>query len=396
MPRAAACGALARFLWSARAALVLGMLLATPAAARPNTHAPAISTWDTRASSVVLALGRAVSGDGDFTSTSYNANFSSTSGVLSAQFGAHYLTYADSESSRVARGFSAGGVALFSLPLTTRLENRLPSTSFAFYLGGVPTALFSGQRNFISVPFVMGIGLPFSPLEELTLSPWVELSPGLNFDTRIQEVSTEEAVQSAMDGTLTRAEVEELVEQGLRIDRESALGKRGGLALELHLGRAVDLAAHVTLGIGHASAFGLGGAFVFRWDDFVPGVQAESAAGSRKDCSSVEARLRACAAAYRTLRRRPGAAPSNDNRPAPPRRLRRDLRPSPPGALPSQQGTAPPQTPARPGTKKTTQSDERKKRAPAAPIAPAAPAAPERAPKAPELPPLQGAPPRQP
>src|SRR6185295_13711640 len=99
------------------------------ALARPNTHAPAISTWDGRASSVVLGIGHSLGGAGDFTRLSYNANFSSTSGVLSAQFGVHYLTYRDHDDSVLARGFSAGGVALFNFPLAERFANGIPRTS---------------------------------------------------------------------------------------------------------------------------------------------------------------------------------------------------------------------------------------------------------------------------
>ena len=44
--------------------------------ARPNTHAPAISTWDARASSVVFGFGHSLGGAGDFTRLSYNGNFS--------------------------------------------------------------------------------------------------------------------------------------------------------------------------------------------------------------------------------------------------------------------------------------------------------------------------------
>ena len=204
--------------------LAAGVLGAPAAFALPNTHAPAISTWDARASSVVLGYAHSLGGAGDFTRLSYNANFSSSTGLLSAQFGVHYLTYRDHDDSVLARGFSAGGVALFTFPIGERFANGVPRSSFDFYVGGVPTALFSGQLNFISVPLVLGVGVPFSPAPWLSIQPWAELSPGLNFDTSIQEVSTSEAVQAAMDGTLTRAEVEDLVEQGLKITEETTLG----------------------------------------------------------------------------------------------------------------------------------------------------------------------------
>lgn len=406
MPSAARWSRPGSFRWALRvlalgSAVLLLLVLSPPASARPNTHAPAISTWDSRASSVVLGLGRAVSGTADFSTTSYNANFSSTSGVLSAQFGAHYVTYADGEASAVARGFSAGGVALFSFPLSERRASGIPGSAFAFYLGGVPTALFSGQRNFISIPLVLGVGVPFSPADVLTLSPWVELSPALNFDTRIQEISTDEAIQAAMDGTLTRAEVEDLVERGLDINRATNVGKRAGLALELHLGRDVDIDAHVTLGIGHQSAIGLGAAFVFRWDDMVPGIRPAGADSAELDCGELEARFRACPAAQRwRARTRPRpAAPAAARVPlhrAPPARSTtprsgpRPVRPAKPAErraepAPSSAAAA---SPARSTTKnKASQSPT--------PSTVPAPSPQKRPPSAPDVPPLQAAPPRR-
>ncbi|MEO8184109.1 MAG: hypothetical protein ABI895_35260, partial [Deltaproteobacteria bacterium] len=258
-----------------RAALVLTAsgLSSAPAFARPNTHAPAISTWDARASSVMLGYGSSLGGAGEFTRLSYSANFSSTSGLLSAQFGVHYLSYRDHDDSVLARGVSAGGVALFNFPLAERFGNGVPRSSFDFYVGGVPTALISGQLNFISVPLVIGVGVPVSPTPWLSIEPWAELSPGLNFDTRIEAVSTATAIQSAMDGTLTRAEVEDLVEEGLKITQETTLGKRAGVSLTAHLGERVDLGLSLALGAGHTGSASLGAGLVVRWDAMVPGVR---------------------------------------------------------------------------------------------------------------------------
>lgn len=362
----------------------------TEALARPNTHGPAISTWDTRASSVVLALGRAVSGDGGFTHASYNANFSSTSGFLSAQFGAHYVTYRDADDSPTARGVSAGGVALMSLPLSERYENGVPGSSFAFYLGVVPTALYSGQLNFISVPLVIGLGLPFSPSRFVTFRPWVELSPGFNFDTRIQAVSTASAVEAAMDGTLTRAEVEELVEQGLGIDRESSVGKRAGLSFAVHLGERVDMDMNLVIGEGHSSAVGLGAALVFRWDAMVPGVLSREQRLEGLSCAAVEERFRSCRAA-RGGERRPGAAR--------PRRVPAATRAAPRPATERPGRAAPPQgrpAPAANAPAPRPPTETKKKRRPAEAAPPSGSRRPEPAkpPSMGELPPLQAAPPR--
>src|SRR4051812_48405444 len=221
----------------------------------------------------MLGFASSVGGSGQFTRLSYSANFSSTSGLLSAQFGVHYLTYRDQRDSVLARGVSAGGVALFNFPLAERYGNGVPRSSFDFYVGGVPTALISGQLNFLSVPLVLGVGLPVAPTPWLSIEPWVELSPGLNFDTRIEEVSTASAIQSAMDGTLTRSEVEDLVHQGLKITEETTLGKRAGVSLTARLGERVDFTVNLALGAGHSGSASLGAGLVVRWDSMVPGVR---------------------------------------------------------------------------------------------------------------------------
>jgi hypothetical protein len=400
--------------------------------ALPNTHGPAISTWDPRGSSVVFGLGGGVTGDGSFAFKSYNANFSSSSGVLSAQFGVHYVTFRNRDGAELARGASAGGVALINLPLTPRYENLLPRTSFAFYVGGVPTALISGQLNYISVPLVLGMGLPYSPIPQLTLTPWVELSPGLNFDTHIEAVATNDAIQSAMDGTLTRDEVEDLVRDGLQIERRTTLGKRAGLSIAGHLGERVDIDVDWMLGAGHGGAMSLAAALVVRWDTLVPAV-AHERVDEDEDCDAIAARYhRHC-----PLRRPASAAPAAAGTAAPASTHGQPLhrgasgarhsispahatgtrahpptaapRPAPtPAAVPTGSGSAPvapqaapppPQTAtqplpwaAPPPAAQPAPSATPKKPAPSAPPAAPAPASP----KLNELPPLQAAPPRTP
>lgn len=369
--------------WIGALALVASLSRAETASARSNTHAPAISTWDARASSVVLGMGQAMTGAGAYRHISYSANFSSTSGVLSAQFGLHYMTLKSSDEAPTAQGVSAGGVALLSFPLSDIFENGVPRTSFAFYIGGVPTALISGELNFISIPLVLGVGLPYSPSPRFTFRPWLELSPGLNFDTSIQPVATDEAIQSAMDGTLTRDEVEALVEEGLDIQRETTLGKRAGLSVSTHLGERVDFDVNMVLGAGRGSALGLGAALVVRWDSMVRELGSEREAD--EDCASLAAKYqRLC-----PLRR--GPARARDGQPAARRRAQpRGVRaqpvsppaPAPTGAAPRAPGVQPP--PAKPAAKKTAP-----KAADPAPTPAAGAPPPTNA-----LPPLRAAPPR--
>jgi hypothetical protein len=367
------------------------------ALALPNTHAPAVSTWDTRASSLVLGLGRAVSGDGRFTNLSFNANFSSTSGILSAQFGAHYVTFQQDDGGLTARGASASGVALISFPLAERHENGIPRSSFAFYIGGVPTALFSGQLNFISVPLVLGVGLPFSPAPSITFRPWVELSPGLNFDTRIQAISTEAAIAAAQDGSLTEDEVEDLVRQGLHIDRETTVGKRAGLSFAVHLGERVDFDLNLVIGAGHAGAVGLGGGLVVRWDAMVQGVRSDRERLERADCAAIAARFESCRlergpAAPIVPRSAPAARPRSQSPTGATRRI--------PGARTKAAGANRPAavSPARvqpPSTAQPARPGQTRKRPAPVPTEPAPQPAPQKpAPAVNELPPLQAAPPK--
>jgi len=393
-------------------ALVLGLLglSASAAHARPNTHGPAISTWDPRASSVVLGLTRAVSGSGAFSALSYNANFSSTNGILSAQFGVHYLTYQSAEGTPVARGASAGGVALISLPLAERYDSGIPRSSFAFYIGGVPTALYAGEINFVSVPLVLGIGVPFSPTPFITIRPWVELSPGLNFDTRIDvdAVSTQDAIDSAMDGNLTREEVEGLIEQGLEIEQDTTLGRRAGVSFAAHLGKRVDLDVNMMLGAGSPGALSFGAALVVRWDTLVH--ELAGGAGARGQTPAEQAEPESCAAIAARYHRtcsdsRPRTPPdrhSPASRSSDPRRRTpraapptRASEPPPPAAPPAPAAQPAGPAPAPPATSAAS-SDSRPAAKKPAPPPPSSPAPAPARPKADELPPLQAAPPVSP
>ncbi|HTM44576.1 MAG TPA: hypothetical protein VL137_06450, partial [Polyangiaceae bacterium] len=144
------------------AALLGGVLHAPVAHARPGTHPAAVSSFDTRASSVALAYRRGFMTGGGYNHVSYNADFTSTTGVVNAQFGLHYLNF-KAHNEAAANGVAGGAIAMFNVPLTRRLDNGLPVVSVAPYLGIVPTALISGQQSFLSFPAVLGLALPMSP-----------------------------------------------------------------------------------------------------------------------------------------------------------------------------------------------------------------------------------------
>ena len=145
------------------ATLGLTVLVAPPAAATGGAHAPAVSTYDTRASSVVFAYRHGFSEAGDFNTFSYNANFTSTSGRLSAQFGIHYVNFLQDGADARAHGVAGSGVAVLEFPVAGRFDDGVPKAAVALHLGGVPTAYISGERNFLTVPFVLGFGVPLSP-----------------------------------------------------------------------------------------------------------------------------------------------------------------------------------------------------------------------------------------
>ena len=136
------------------------MLLGQTARALPGSHAPAISTYDTRASSVVLAYRHGSSNAGPFNTFSYNANFSSSTGKLSAQFGLHYVNFDSKDNDLHGSRRRRERRRAVRVPGCRTLDDGVPKAAIAFDVGAVPTAYVSGQRNFLTVPLVLGFGVP--------------------------------------------------------------------------------------------------------------------------------------------------------------------------------------------------------------------------------------------
>ncbi len=173
------------------ACAALGVLLAAgPARALPGTHGPAVSTWDTTQSTVVFAFHNGfLLPQGYLRMAGYNANFTSTTGRLSAQFGMHYVGYQGSEDGdRAVHGISGTAVALYGIPVAGRHDNGLARAAFSFYFGGAPAALFNDGRSYVTIPLTLGLGLPFSPIRHLSIVPWIELAPSINIDTEFRDV----------------------------------------------------------------------------------------------------------------------------------------------------------------------------------------------------------------
>ena len=284
-------------------ALVVSLLGHT-AQALPGTHAPAISTFDTRASSVVLAYRHGSSDAGPFNAFSYNANFSNTTGKLSAQFGIHYVNFASKLNDKTAHGAGASGVALFVFPVAGRWDDGVPKAALSFYVGAVPTLYVSGERNYVTLPLVLGFGVPLSPHKAITFTPWFEIAPSANLDTVFKPANITggaDAVVLNPDGTygLKTGAIEEAVKKGVTVDLNASVPMRAGLEAGIHLGQSVDFNLYTSIGtlgggFSGSSVFSLGAGLVFRWDDIVPAVLPEERRLEHEKCDVIEARFRSC------------------------------------------------------------------------------------------------------
>jgi hypothetical protein len=165
-----------------------GLLVAGAAGAEPGMHGPAISTWDTRASSVVIGFRPGFLNGGHFDIVSYNANFTATSGNLSSQFGLHYLNVRQGAGLTVMHGIGATAIALFSIPTTARFDDGTPKLAVGLYVGAAPAVLINERTSHMSIPFPVGVGLPWSPAKSVYLAV-VRSEPRVNLDTRVREAT---------------------------------------------------------------------------------------------------------------------------------------------------------------------------------------------------------------
>jgi hypothetical protein len=283
----------------------VGLLgLSYPVAAKSGTHPLVISTWDARASSITLGYRHGFTSGGGFNDVAYTANFSSTTGIVSAQFGLHYENLIQRDIPTL-HGLAATATAVFDLPLTPRHDDGLPTLALAPFIGAAPTGLVSGSINYITIPIVLGFGMPVTPAKFVTLTPWVEVSPAVNLDPEFKpyQLSPQDAAKIIDPKTgqvkLTQAEVQTLITQSTDLKASVGAGFRGGLNLALRLSPAVDVAADFAISsIGTAFAgptvYYVGGGFVWRWDDFVPAVLPPEQRLVHEDCDAIEARFRMC------------------------------------------------------------------------------------------------------
>ncbi|MFZ5895828.1 MAG: hypothetical protein ACOY0T_32525 [Myxococcota bacterium] len=290
----------------AAAALVAVLAATTNAEARPGTHPIVVSTWDARASSVVFGYRRGLIDGGGMNVFSYHANFSSTGGRLSSQFGLFYLNFSEA-TKPTAHGMAGSATAVFSLPVTSRFDNGLPRAAIGLYVGSVPTALISGERNYVSVPFVFGVGVPITPAKAISITPWFELSPSVNLDTVIHsyDFSKEDPTKYYDPATgqlrpLTAADVERVISESVDLEFGFAVGARAGLDLSLHASDYFDFNVNASMSSVGAAFAGarvmyLGAGFTWRWDDIVPAVLPADKRLLHESCEDVETRFRSCA-----------------------------------------------------------------------------------------------------
>ena len=276
-----------------------------PAGATAGTHPLSVSTYDTRASSIVVGYKHGFSDAGSFNTFSYNANFTSTTGRLSAQFGIHYVNFKEAGADTRAHGVAGSGVGVLVFPVAGRYENGVPKAGIALHLGGVPTAYVSGERNFLTLPLVAGFGVPLSPTKFLTFTPWYELAASVNVDTIVRPEGVTISDQDVIVNPETRmvslreGAVEDAIAKGVTIDVGVSVPMRVGLEASLHLGKTVDFNLYGALSSLGGAFSGdkvttVGGALVIRWDDIVPAVLPKPVSVEHESCETAERRFRAC------------------------------------------------------------------------------------------------------
>ncbi|MBN2192802.1 MAG: hypothetical protein JW751_08280 [Polyangiaceae bacterium] len=376
-------------------ALSAGFLtLTTRTSAEPGTHPMAVSVWDARASSVVLGGLTGLRQDGGSTDLGAFANFSSTRGTLSAQFGAHYVGMR--EGSRRFYGVSGTGAAVFVWPLMGRHENGVPRVGLGWSLGVAPAALISGEVNYMTAPLLTALALPLSPTEAVTITPFAEAAPSLNLDSRFQPVTLDYADYGRFvdldtgDVRLDSTTAADLFAESASLEFGGGFSARGGVFFDLHLSDRVSFvfkAVVASVGdIGDADAvLHLGGALAWRWDRIVPAVLPASRRLAEEDCADVAERYRACTV----------QSPPEDDAARPPATPASPPPASPAGREPVDPGPRP-AIPCSAPTGAGPSETQPWPRPVASPSRAAPPAAPPEPPPVPVTPPVPPAPPPEP
>lgn len=252
------------------AAVALTLLLSSGVAhAAAGIHPPAVNTWDTRASSVTFGYQQSLTGPNTVRWATYSSNFTDTSGRLSSQFGAHYTGYREEGFGSVAHGIGAGAVTLYQWPLIGDIAGDPPDLGLAVYGGPVPTVVTNGPDTVVAVPIAAGVGLPWSPLPWLTITPSGELAPTLEVSTAFEPTTlTLDSID--LDTTLTAEEVQEVLTDAVHLRTALVVPWRAGVHVNAHVGlldAAITTAVTSVLTETGAHPALLGGLnLAFHWD----------------------------------------------------------------------------------------------------------------------------------
>jgi hypothetical protein len=292
------------------AAFVALLLASAPAGATPGTHAPLVSTWDSTSSSVSGAFTSGFFGGGHLDFATYNSNFSSTSGNVSAQFGLHFVNYRPSTGGDSFNGSSGTAAFVYSAPVLGRWDSGLPKLGIGFYVGLAPTLLARGAPSGGPaidgwIPLAGGVSMPSAPVEWLSLVPWVELSGGVSFDLGAAVVLP--TMTNPMPSVGTTSNV------------TGAVDLRGGLKVDFHIGRRIDAGGSLmlaNLGPGFTGTFVtfVGANINLHWDDVVPSVLPAKQRLETEKCEDILERMKECKASSPAS----STSPSPEATPAPP------------------------------------------------------------------------------
>ncbi|MBN2719080.1 MAG: hypothetical protein JXX14_24745 [Deltaproteobacteria bacterium] len=312
------------------------------ASAKPGSHGWAVSTWDTTRSTVVFNYEHGIMAEGGSSNlVGYNANFTSTTGRLSAQFGMQYINMNPSGMDWAMHGGAGSVIALYGIPIGQRYDNGLPKAALSLYGGAVPTVLANGQYNWVTVPFTLGLGMEISPIKHLSIIPWMEGAVSFNFDTVIRYEEFQQRVNEIVADLMNPPDPQELLDHvtitydnnGVPIDiafDDQALSIflpdetidellngvieyeiamafrfRGGLSVVLNIGDRMDLQVNATVAqVGSdfdaPPTWFVGTALAFAWDDAPLGILPEAHRASLLSCDTVATRFESCGQ-YRDL-----------------------------------------------------------------------------------------------
>lgn len=306
---------------------ILGLLMVAtfflpwPAMAKPGTHGRAVSTWDTTRSTVVFNYQHGILlGGGSSNMAGYNANFTSTTGRLSAQFGLQYVNLSPDDIPIPMHGAAGSVIALYAIPLGNRYENGMPKAALSFYGGAVPTIITNGEHNYITFPLTIGLGMEINPIKHLSIVPWFEGAPSFNLDTiiryeefqnRINEGTIDDVyIEYDANGNVTDVQVDDgvvddLVSDVIDYDFAAAFRIRAGLSVVLNLGSKIDLqingsVAQMGSDFDAPPTVYIGTALAFAWDDPPLGILPEEERAKSLSCTAVSAKFSTCAE-YRAL-----------------------------------------------------------------------------------------------